>query len=364
MNLNRFWKIYFLPGIVFQSILMGGGYATGREVVEYCARFGYEGVFVTTIVAFGFALLFFLSIDLSISTKSFDYRSWSKQMLGLLWPMFDVLFIIMSIIAIAVVTAAVCNIMEITISFEYQYSIIVIVTIVGILSYKGRSTLEKFKTLGSLLLYIAFFIFLFCFFNTNKHSQSEILYFNPDSNWFVSSLKYILYNAVVIPACLFTFDVIENRRQAIISSIIAGVLGVVPMLILLMIFIGPFGTNEILKSELPLFAILTKKGSNLLLLLYYLTLLYTLIETCTGLLHAINNRINQQFYDYKGKKINAKYLTALSIVVLLIASFLSKIGIITLVAKGYGTMAWGFAILMVAPLIINFFNRGNKVRLN
>ena len=32
-----------LPGIVLQSVLIGGGYATGREIVEYGAKFGAMG---------------------------------------------------------------------------------------------------------------------------------------------------------------------------------------------------------------------------------------------------------------------------------------------------------------------------------
>ena len=33
-----------LPGIVLQSVLMGGGYATGREIIEYGGKFGAYGL--------------------------------------------------------------------------------------------------------------------------------------------------------------------------------------------------------------------------------------------------------------------------------------------------------------------------------
>ncbi len=32
-----------LPAIIAQSMIIGGGYATGREVVEYAGRFGNRG---------------------------------------------------------------------------------------------------------------------------------------------------------------------------------------------------------------------------------------------------------------------------------------------------------------------------------
>ena len=40
---KHFFKVYVIPGCVFQSVMVGGGYGTGREVVEYFTRFGFYG---------------------------------------------------------------------------------------------------------------------------------------------------------------------------------------------------------------------------------------------------------------------------------------------------------------------------------
>lgn len=45
---GRFGK-YLLPGILLQSVLIGGGYATGREIVSYGAKFGAKGWIAGTI---------------------------------------------------------------------------------------------------------------------------------------------------------------------------------------------------------------------------------------------------------------------------------------------------------------------------
>ena len=34
---------YLVPGILLQSVLIGGGYATGREVISYGAMYGAKG---------------------------------------------------------------------------------------------------------------------------------------------------------------------------------------------------------------------------------------------------------------------------------------------------------------------------------
>ena len=63
MPLAKFVRIYLVPGAVFQSILVGGGYGTGREVVEYFTRFGPTGgllsaglacaIFILVLVLYG-----------------------------------------------------------------------------------------------------------------------------------------------------------------------------------------------------------------------------------------------------------------------------------------------------------------------
>ena len=40
---RRFFRVYVIPGAVFQSIMVGGGYGTGREIVEYFTSFGAVG---------------------------------------------------------------------------------------------------------------------------------------------------------------------------------------------------------------------------------------------------------------------------------------------------------------------------------
>jgi len=38
--LSRFFNVYIVPAAVFISVVMGGGYGTGREVVEFFNRCG------------------------------------------------------------------------------------------------------------------------------------------------------------------------------------------------------------------------------------------------------------------------------------------------------------------------------------
>lgn len=44
------FKKYFVPGIIFQSVVIAGGYGTGRELVEFFLNFGVVGGFIAMVV--------------------------------------------------------------------------------------------------------------------------------------------------------------------------------------------------------------------------------------------------------------------------------------------------------------------------
>ena len=58
------FRIYLLPGLVLQSVIVAGGYGTGREVVEYFTRHGIQTAWTGFLVAFlSFALVFCLCLE-------------------------------------------------------------------------------------------------------------------------------------------------------------------------------------------------------------------------------------------------------------------------------------------------------------
>ena len=62
---SSYLKRIFLPGIILQSVLIGGGYATGREIVEYGAKFGASGWVSGLAIFLGFSLMSILAMEAS-----------------------------------------------------------------------------------------------------------------------------------------------------------------------------------------------------------------------------------------------------------------------------------------------------------
>jgi len=87
-----------------------------------------------------------------------------------------------------------------------------------------------------------------------------------------------------------------------------------------------------------------------LLIIFQVVLFGTLIETGTGFIHAVNERI-QSAMSSKGKKLAQWQRPIISLVLLSIALGISTFGLIPLIAKGYGTVCWGFLLVYIIPIM-------------
>ena len=43
MKTQKKWKKYLVPGFIFQSVMIGGGYGTGGEIAQYSGTSGMIG---------------------------------------------------------------------------------------------------------------------------------------------------------------------------------------------------------------------------------------------------------------------------------------------------------------------------------
>ena len=144
---------YVLPGVLLQSVLIGGGYATGREIYSYGAKFGSMGWIAGLTIGIGFALFAFLTFEICRIYKVYDYKNYIQKVIGPLWPVMDILTVLIAILLIAVMAAATGSIFE-QAGMPNILGSVVIVLICGFLNFKGSKLIEKFESVGTILLYV------------------------------------------------------------------------------------------------------------------------------------------------------------------------------------------------------------------
>ena len=105
---HRIW----LPGFLLQSVIIGGGYATGRELIEYFLSVGpIAGLLGMLVATIAFSVISVLGFELARVSKSYNYRSFFVQLLGKGWFIFEFAYFVLGLLVFSVIGAAVydCN---------------------------------------------------------------------------------------------------------------------------------------------------------------------------------------------------------------------------------------------------------------
>lgn len=347
---NNFFKKYFLPGFIFQSVIIGGGYGTGREIVEFFLSYGTGAGFlgmllVTTVVWSVFLALIF---EFTRKFKAYNYKDFFQNLLGKYWWTFEIIFILYIFLVLAVLSSASGIVLRDDFGLPYYFGVAIMLTIVAFFTFKGSQKIEKFLAYWSFLLCAVYIIFLIVTVIKFGNNISEnFSHFEIKGNWIVSAFKYAFYNLSNAIGVIFCIHHIETRKEAISAGIIGGVIGIIPGLLL---FIGLTAYYpEVVGAEIPSAYAFRQTDIAILTIIFQFILFGTLIETGTALMHAFNERIfsSGTLKNYK----KSRYMRPIiAVAFILVALALSSFGIIDLIAKGYGIISWGFLIVFLLPL--------------
>lgn len=361
---GRFGSIV-LPAIILQSLLIGGGYASGREVVAYGAKFGSAGLLAVLAIFLGFTVMSVVVFDLARTFGTYNYKSYMQAIIWKGWPLFDVLFVVMATVVIAVMASAAGSIMRDTLGIPYLAGIVAIIAVVGVLTYFGASLIERFKTVGTGFLYLAYVVFGVLVLSavwgdvTNVLAAGNTSYVDDASTGAVlkSGALYVGYNLAIFPAVFFVLHRQETRKETIVSGVLAGTMMTLPFLLTYLCLMGFYPNESVMGAEVPWLPMLNSVGGPLLIGFYGVVIGWTLVETAVGAIHAIIHRVDADLEEIEaGRFAEVDGLTplqsgAIGVGILVTATLLSQFGIIALVAKGYTIMAYFFIALFAIPTL-------------
>ena len=152
----------------------------------------------------------------------------------------------------------------------------------------------------------------------------------------------------VIPAILFGVRHIETRRQAVSADLIAAVIGILPAFFFYLAILGQY--PDVVTQEIPAVFVLERAQAPAMLVVFVIMLFGTLVQTGTGFIHGVNQRIEHTLAA-RGKEFPDWQRPVIAIILLLLSLGLARFGIITLVARGYGLMSWGVFVIYFVPLV-------------
>ena len=108
---------------------------------------------------------------------------------------------------------------------------------------------------------------------------------------------------------------------------------------------------------LPMLETADRVRAQLWIAIYGVVVGWTLLETAVGVIHAVVDRLERNLEDLPRQwrpgsgAFQPWQRAAVSLGVLVLSVLLARFGIIELVARGYGALAWGFIALLALPLL-------------
>ena len=98
---------FVLPGLAFKAVVIGGGYATGREIAEFFLPAGpWGGIAAMAVATVIWCVVCATTFVFARRLRERDYRSFFRALLGRAWPVFEIAYVIFVVLILAVFGAA------------------------------------------------------------------------------------------------------------------------------------------------------------------------------------------------------------------------------------------------------------------
>ncbi len=199
----------------------------------------------------------------------------------------------------------------------------------------------KTQVIGAALLYLVFRSFAEPIADALREPVAT-------TGWWQAGIRYTGYN-LSLPAVLFCMVYISTRSQAICAGLLTGPIAVIPALLFFVAMLARW--PEIMQESVPAIFLIESLRAPVLQWVFLLMVFGTFVETGTGLLHAINERIDHQARE-SGHAMAPWMRPVISLAVLFTSVYVADaIGIVALIAEGYSLLSWALIAILILPLL-------------
>jgi len=345
------FRKYFLPGFIFQSVVIGGGYATGRELVEFFFASGpLGGVFGLLVAGLVFGLVLAVGFEFARVTGAYDYRQFCRALLGRAWVLFEIAFVMLLLLILSVIGSASGELVHSNFGLPPLVGTFGLMVSIGLLTFWGSEAIKRVLAGWSFLLYAVYALLFFMAFQNFGGVITDVYASAPAGDgWLKGGILYSAYNLAVLPAVLFAIAGQKTRREAMGSGFMAGLIAVVPAVLF---FVAMMALYPAIGDEaVPANALMSALNMPWLGVLFQIVIFGTFIETGSALLHSVNERLEASFEE-AGKHLPRYGRPLVAVGILAIAVFAgNSLGIIDLIAKGYGLLTLVFIAVLVVPVL-------------
>jgi len=343
---------WLLPGLAFKAAVIGGGYATGREIAEFFLPAGpwggLAGLALATLVWSGMCVLTFL---FARASGARDYRTFFKALLGRGWVAFELAYALFVVLVLAVFGAAAGEIGHAVFDAPRWAGMLALLAGVTLFAAFGTRVVEQLFAWVSILLYGVYGVFLVLALTTFGHdiAAAFAVPVRVGADALVGGATYAGYNIIGAVIVLPMTRHLLSDRDAVVAGLVAGPLAMIPAVVFFVSMCAY--APEVGGAALPSDVLLAKLDLPVFRLLFQLMVFAALLESGTGAVHAINERVAGAVQARLGRTfgVRARALCALGLLVFCMV-LAERVGLVGLIAGGYRLLAYALIALYVVPL--------------
>jgi len=343
---------WILPGLGVKAVVIGGGYATGRELAEFFLSQGpWGGLYAILFATLLFSVFCALTFVLARRFATYDYRGFFKRLLGPAWPLFELAYLLFVVLILAVYGAAAGAIGNAVFNAPvWTGTVLLAACIAAIVAFGNKAVERLFRDVSYYLyaIYALFIVLALWKFGARVPGGFEA---HPQtSGWALSGLTYFGYNIIGAVVILPVLRHLVSDRDAVIAGIVSGPLTMFPALLFFVPMVAFY--PEVQSAALPSDFMLQQIGIPAFHLLFQAMIFSALLESGTSSVHAINERISNAWEARRGHALSHRQRLAIATVVLAGCMFLaSRFGLVALIASGYRALAYILLAIFVLPLL-------------
>ncbi|MGH8123267.1 MAG: YkvI family membrane protein [Rudaea sp.] len=349
---STWFQRFLLPGFAFKAVIIGGGYATGRELAEFFLPSGpWGGIAAMLLAMVIWSVVCMVTFLFARATGARDYQNFFQALLGRGWIVFEAAYVLFVILILSVFGAAAGAIG--TAMFGLPIIVGTLALMLGIAGFVtfGTTAVEHLFKYVSFLLYAVYVIFvLLGFSHFGERITSAFATPAPATGWALGGMTYASYNIIGAVVILPVLRHLTSDRDAVIAGIIAGPLAMLPALLFFICMVAFY--PAIAQETLPSDFLLRHFDLPVFHLLFQFMIFCALLESGTGAVHAINERIARAWKVRRGAALSNRARLGIALALLVCCMFFAdRFGLVTLIAKGYRALAWIFLAVYVLPLL-------------
>ena len=349
---HGWFKRLVLPGLAFKAVVIGGGYATGRELAEFFLSLGPRGGLLAILLAtILFSLLCALTFLVARRLHTYDYRSFFRQLLGPAWPLFELTYILFVVLILAVYGAAAGEIVAAVFGAPGWVGTVALMASIATVVAFGNDAVERLFRDVSYLLYGVYALFIVIALISFGDRVPGDFAANPQTDgWVLNGITYVSYNIIGAVVILPVLRHLISDRDAIVSGVIAGPLAMLPAVLFFIPMVAFY--PEIQDAALPSDVLLQQIGIVAFHLLFQAMIFSALLESGTSAVHAINERIDHAWEMRRGTRLSHRARLAIALALLVGCMFVaSRFGLVAIIANGYRALAYILLAVFVLPLL-------------